>query len=78
MSLVGTFFKIAMRIRVSITVFSLKIGTPKLVIIIKVLPDLHFGSFYPKNLVPDPQKLGARILRYAYMINVKLYLWICI
>ena len=41
-----------------------------------VFPDSHFGSFYPQNLVPDPdpQKLEARVLSDAYMINPKLYL----
>ena len=39
-------------------------------------PDSRFGSFYPQNLIPDPQKLGARVLSDAYMINAKLYLYI--
>ena len=34
------------------------------------------GIFYPQNLVSDYQKLGARVLREAYMINPKLYLFI--
>ena len=39
-------------------------------------PDSHSDSVYPQNLVPDPQKLGARILSDEYMINPKLYLFI--
>ena len=35
-----------------------------------------FYSFYPKNLVLDPQKLKVRVLSDAYMINPKLYLFI--
>ena len=42
----------------------------------KVFPDSHFGSFYPQDLVLDPQKLGARVLSNAHMINPKLYLFI--
>ena len=40
----------------------------------KVFPVLHFGSFYPKNLVPKPQKL--EVLSDSFMINPKLYLFI--
>ena len=39
----------------------------------KVFSVSHFGSFYPQNLVLDPQKLGARVPDDAYMINPKLY-----
>ena len=42
----------------------------------KVFPDSHFGSFDPQNLVPDPQKLGARALSDACIINPELYLFI--
>ena len=38
---------------------------------ILVFSDLHIGSFYSQNLVPDPQKLGARVLTDAYMIDPK-------
>ena len=42
----------------------------------KVFPDCHFGSFYPQNL--GPQKLRARVLSDAYMINPKLYIYLSI
>ena len=38
----------------------------------RVFPDSHFGSFYPKNLVLDSQKLEARVFSDAYLINPKL------
>ena len=34
----------------------------------KVFP----GGFYPQNLVPDPQKLGARVLSEAIQIYIYL------
>ena len=40
-----------------------------------VFPDSHFGSFYSQNLVLDPQKSGARVLRDAYKIDPKLMLF---
>ena len=46
----------------------------------RTFPDLHFGSFDPQNHVLDPQKLGARVLSDAYMINLILifiYFWLC-
>ena len=46
-------------------------------IILKVFPTPILAFFTPQNLVPDPQKLGARVLSYAYMINPKLSLFIC-
>ena len=39
-------------------------------------PRLPFWQFYIQNLVPDPQKLGVRVLGDAYMINPKLDLFI--
>ena len=39
-------------------------------------PDSHFVSFYPQNLITDPQKVRARDLSNEYMINPKLYLFI--
>ena len=53
-----------------------KININNLLFGAKIFPDSHFDSFYPQNLVPDPQKLGARVLSDAYMINPKLYLYI--
>ena len=41
---------------------------------ILVFPDLYIGNFYSQSLVPDPQKLGARVLSDAYMINPKFIL----
>ena len=41
---------------------------------LKAFPDSHFGSLNPPNLVPDTQKLGARVPSDAYMLNPKLYL----
>ena len=34
-----------------------------------VFPDSHFGTFYRKNLVPDPKKLGERALSDAYIVS---------
>ena len=36
----------------------------------------HFGSFYPQNLVLNPQNFEARVLSDAYMINPILILLI--
>ena len=41
-----------------------------------VFPDMHFGYFYPQNLVPDAQELGARVLSDDQSKTVFIYLWI--
>ena len=49
--------------------------------VFEVFPASHFGSFYPQNLVSDPQKLGARVRSDAYYGQSKIifiYLWILI
>ena len=43
---------------------------------IQVFPDSHLGSFYFSNLVLDPQKIGAKVLSNACMINLNLLLCI--
>ena len=43
---------------------------------IRVFPDLHFGSFFPKKHVLDPQKIKARFLSDIYRINLKLIIFI--
>ena len=39
-------------------------------------PTLILAVFTPQNLVPDPQKLGVRVLSDACIINPKSYLFI--
>ena len=44
-------------------------------------PDSHFGSFYPQNLVLDPQKVrdkGPEQCIYDQSKMIFIYLWICI
>ena len=45
------------------------------------IPRNSFGSFYPQNLVPDPQELGARVLQALPVDQseiIFIYLWILI
>ena len=47
-------------------------------IVLQGFPDFHFDSFYPQNLVQNPQKLGQGSI-IKFKINfVYLWLWILI